>query len=374
MNDASDWQSDVLHVIPGLGTGGAESMLAALVTARRPHPLRQIVVNLMREDIFSGVIRASGVEVHDLGMAHASLMPIGVIRLAHLIRRYRPRAVQSWLYYGDLAAYWSLRLSGLRPSTRLYWGVRCTTVDLSRYRASLRRAINACTNRSAEPDAIVANSFAGRAAHLAMGYRPRAFPVIPNGIDTGRFRPDHALRAKVRSEFHISPEKPVVIHVARVDPMKDHATMIAVARALPDVQFIAVGSGTENLEAPSNVLRLGVRNDMVALFNAADIAISTSTFGEGFPNVIAEAMACGIPAAATDVGDTAAIIGQTGAVVSPGDTAALVSAIRRLAAGPKANRQERADASRHRIEQHFSLEIAVAAFDKLHLHGELPKD
>lgn len=365
----------VLHVIPKLATGGAERMLATLVTAPRPESLAPVVVEMIPGGEIGTSIRAAGIPVHQLGMHSAMSAPLVVGRLAALIRRLQPVAIQSWLYYADLASLWALEASGRRSSTRLYWGIRCSDMDQSRYSFALRKTIAACAHRADRPDAVVANSFAGRDVHLGLGYAPRAFPVIPNGIDTSRFKPDDAARTRMRIELGISASAPVVIHAARVDPMKDHASLIQLARAMPEVTFVAVGAGTESLSsAPPNMLTLGVRQDVASLYPAADLVLSTSVFGEGFSNIVAEAMACGVPAIATEVGDVRRIIGPTGAVVAPRDVPAMAAAIRELFSLPDHERVARGRAARERIERLFSLASAVAAFDALHLHGTIPDD
>jgi glycosyltransferase involved in cell wall biosynthesis len=366
----------VLHVIPWLKTSGAEHVLASLLTAKRPQPVSQVVVNLLRtpadETTLAELTHTNGIVVHQFGGQSTFALPFILFRLSRLIRQIRPAAIQSWLYYGDLTSLWALELSGLRANTRLYWGVRSSDMDPSHYRRALGWTIKACAKRSARPDAVVANSFAGRKAHQAIGFAPRAFPVIPNGIDTNRFRPDASVRARMRTQFGVSGRRPLVVHVARVDPMKDHASLIAVAAALPDIQFVTAGAGTEKIEAPANLRALGIRRDMPDLYAAADLALSTSVFGEGFPNAVAEPMACGIPVVATDVGDSRRIVGDTGFVVSPRDVSGMVSAIGGLLAEPEAKRAARGATARTRIEDHYSLDRMVSAFDSLHLHGTLP--
>ena len=362
----------VLHVIPGLGTGGAEHMLATLVTAKRDVPIEQAVVNLMAGGELAAGIRTAGVAVHELGMTGAATFPGTVLRLAAIIREIKPDAIQSWLYYGDLIALLALGLSGRRSQTRLYWGIRCSDMDQSQYRAALRYTIAACARLSARPDAVVANSFAGRDVHTRLGYAPRAFPVIPNGIDTRRFRPDPDARRRIRNELGIADDKPLVAHVARIDPMKDHDSLLAAAAALPQIEFVAVGTGTESLRAPPNVKCLGRRGDVAAIYAASDVALSTSAFGEGFPNVIAEAMASGVPVVATDVGDTRRIVGDTGVSLPPRAVPQIVAAIQHLSDETGVPREQRRARCRSRIVEHFSLEKAVAAFDALHLHGTLP--
>jgi glycosyltransferase involved in cell wall biosynthesis len=362
----------VLHVIAARGIGGAEHFLAALVAAKREKPVSQAVVNLMADPEFAAMARAAGVPVHDLGLQSITHLPIVVMQLARLIRELRPSAIQTWLYYADLASLWALKLSGRRAATRLYWGVRCSDMDLTQYRRSLRWAVAACARRSKEPDAIISNSLAGVTAHRALGYAPRHFAVIPNGIDCERFKPDASARTRLRGELGISAAAPVVIHVARVDPMKDHASLIALAGTLPTVTFLLVGRGTEAIEAPANVVALGARRDVASLYSVADVAISTS-LTEGFPNVIAEAMACGIPVVATDVGDSRPIIGDTGLTVLTRDIPAMRTAVQTLLDEAAPSRAQRAAACRDRIERLFSLKRAVAAFDALHVEGKLPE-
>lgn len=362
----------VLHVIAARGIGGAEHFLAALVAAKRERPISQAVVNLMADPEFAAMVRAAGVPVHDLGLQSITHLPIVVLQLARLIRELRPSAIQTWLYYADFASLWALKWSGRRAVTRLYWGVRCSDMDLTQYRRSLRWAVAACARRSKEPDAIISNSLAGVTAHRALGYALRHFAVIPNGIDCDRFKPDASARMRLRGELGISATAPVVIHVARVDPMKDHASLIALAGTLPDVTFVLIGKDTESLDAPANVVALGARRDVASLYSLADIAISTS-ITEGFPNVVAEAMACGVPVAATDVGDSGPIIGDTGLIVRPRDVAAMKTAVQTLLDEPPSSRAQRGAACRRRIEEHFSLTRAVVAFDALHVEGKLPQ-
>jgi glycosyltransferase involved in cell wall biosynthesis len=362
----------VLHVIPSLDIGGAERMLTSLVMAKRKEPLSQIVVSLISGGALAEKIRTAGIPVHEFGVDNPLALPFALFRIAALIRRTRPVAIQSWLYYADLAGLWSLKLSGRRSTTRLYWGVRSSDMDQKQYPASLSRAIRACARRAAEPDAVVANSYAGRDVHRRLGFRPRAFPVIPNGIDAVAFKPDPTARARMRAKLGIRNDKAVVIHVARADPMKDHASLAAVAAGLPDVHFLMIGLGTEGIRGPANLQALGARHDLPALYPVADVALSTSAFGEGFPNVIAEAMACGVPVVATDVGDSRRIVDDTGIVVRPRDVESMKSAIGKLLGMPAAERENRAVAARARVVTLYSLDRAVAAFDALHLRGILP--
>ncbi len=362
----SDAPIRVMHVITGLHTGGAETMLAHLLTNDPRASDDALVVSLLPGGEIAKRLRAAGIRVIDLGMSRGRFSLRGLLRLAWRIRRTRPRIVQSWLYHADLMALLGLWLSGRRRATRLVWGIRCSDMDTTRYGRSLRLVIRLCSRLSSRPDAVCANSEAGRTHHLALGYNPDRFPVIANGVDVTRFKPDAMQRDAVRTALGIDAETALVGHVARVDPMKDHATFLAALARVPEIEALLVGAGTEHLPTRPGVRHLGRRTDVPRLLAACDLFVSSSAFGEGFSNAIAEAMASGLPVVATDVGDARMIVGETGLIVPPGDAEALVKAICRLLSESKTERESRGAAARARIETEFSIARCRQAFDDLY--------
>ena len=369
----------ILYVITHLWVGGAEATLTRLVTAERKIADEIIVVALRPGGPHADRMRAGGVTVVELNFGSLFGVPAGLYRLARLIARTRPEIVQGWMYHGDLAALVGLALSGRRRATRLGWAIRGSDIDFSRYSLQLRLVVKACALLSRQPDLITANSAAGLKVHLGYGYRPRRAEIIPNGIDTRRFRPDPDLRAAVRRELGIPAEAIVLAHVARVNPMKDHQVFLAAMAELPDLQALLIGADTEHLPPQPNTLRLGRRDDVERLLPAADFVVSSSAFGEGFSNALAEGMACGLPAISTDVGDAAIIVGDTGAIVPPRDPEALASAIRELASEERNTYGDRSRRARARIVEQFSLERSVlrwsesyAALLALPAKGSLP--
>lgn len=342
-------------------------MLARLVTARPRLADAITVVSLLPAQVYADEMRAAGVNVVELDFRGVAGPIAGLFRLAKLIAALRPEIVQGWMYHGDLAALLALAMSGCRRQTCLVWGIRCAELDLSRYSLMLRLVIKACTLLSGRPDAVTANSQAGMTYHIGLGYHPRHNEVIPNGIDIDVFKPDAAARAAVRRQLGLAEDCVVVAHVARVDPMKDHETFLTAIKELPDIKAMMIGSGTEQLPAAPNLLRLGRRGDVPALLAAADFVVSSS-IGEGFSNVIAEGMACALPAIATAVGDAREIVGDTGRIVPPRDPRALAEAIRTLANEPTAERAARGHRARDRIVERFSLDRAAARFSALYGH------
>jgi glycosyltransferase involved in cell wall biosynthesis len=239
-------------------------------------------------------------------------------------------------------------------------------MDWRSYGLGLSLVVKACALVSRYPDVVTANSTTGLKSHLALGYRPRRAQVIANGIDIDEFQPNAAARRAVRTELGIGNDAIVLAHVARVNAMKDHGSFLAAMAALPHLYALLVGAGTEDLPAGPNLFRLGCRCDVPRLFAAADFVISSSRFGEGFSNVLAEGMACGLPAVATDVGDAKFIVGDTGFVVPPQGPDALIAAIRTLAAESETARAQRGSRARARIVENFAMGHAVQRYVDLY--------
>jgi glycosyltransferase involved in cell wall biosynthesis len=356
----------IVFVTAGLRGGGAEAMLARLATARPGVADEITIVSLLAAEAHMARLRAAGVEVIELRFDKPGGIATGLFKLARLIAERRPDIVQGWMYYGDLAAFVALALSGRRRQTHLIWSIRCSAMDWRSYGLGLSLVVKACALVSRYPDVVTANSTTGLKSHLALGYRPRRAQVIANGIDIDEFQPNAAARRAVRTELGIGNDAIVLAHVARVNAMKDHGSFLAAMAALPHLYALLVGAGTEDLPAGPNLFRLGCRCDVPRLFAAADFVISSSRFGEGFSNVLAEGMACGLPAVATDVGDAKFIVGDTGFVVPPQGPDALIAAIRTLAAESETARAQRGSRARARIVENFAMGHAVQRYVDLY--------
>ena len=364
----------VAHIISGLDAGGAEVMLAKLVGGMDRTRFTNTVVSLTDRGQLGERIESSGVVVHALGMKRGRPDLLALPRLIRLIRSIRPTIVQSWLYHADLLSTVAMKFS---RSPILVWNVRCSDMDLTHYPPLTRGVQRILAQWSAAPAAVIVNSEAGKQQHEALGYHPRRWEVIPNGFDTQRFRPDVRLRSSLRQEWKVPQDAVIVALVARVDPMKDHATFLnaaqQVASAGANVYFLVVGKDTQTL-GPTVAARgltdrvrlLGYRSDIECLFPGMDVLCLSSAFGEGFPNVLGEAMACGIPCVSTDVGDARRIIADTGLIVPVRDPSALARAIVDLIdQGPTAC-ECLGRAARTRIESEYSLPRIVDRYSMLY--------
>ena len=343
----------ILHLITGLETGGAEQMLARLVTRLDPARFRSVVVSMTGPGVIGPKLTEAGIELLSLDLPPGRPDPRGLMRLVRIVRTVRPGVLLTWLYHADLLGLLAKPFLG---ECRLYWNIRCT----ESWNANVVRRMLVAGSRV--PDAVVVNSSAGQLFHEGIGYRPRRWEMIPNGYDTATFRRDEAARASLRRELDIADDAVAIGLPARYHPMKDHATFLAAAARLaaaePKAVFVLAGPGvdatnralTDMIAAAGlggRIRLLGNRGDMVRVYSALDIVTLSSAYGEGHPNVLGEAMSCEVVCAATDVGDAAELIGPTGAVVPPRDPEALAVAWQGLVdLGPKAAASARGRGSR----------------------------
>jgi glycosyltransferase involved in cell wall biosynthesis len=359
----------VVHVITGLGQGGAESVLWRLATFPGQE-VEHIVVSLTDDGIYGERLRAAGVTVHALGMPRGRITLGGFMALRRLIAGARPDAVQTWMYHADLIGGLAARLAGVRA---VAWGIRNSGAHLERSSRSARMVLRACALLSGVlPGAIVCAAQDAAERHAAKGYRRDRMVVISNGYDLSRYAPDAAARARVRAQWGLDGDVPVIGCVARWDPLKDHANLLrAVAALVRDgrdagLRCVLVGRGMtiDNPELMALVDKLGLRerlvlagpsDDVPAVMNGLDLHVLSSC-AEGFPNVVAEAMACGVYCVVTDVGDAAYIVGDTGVVVPPEQPEALARGIETALRDVASRGQGRAGAAgRARVLANFDL-------------------
>lgn len=370
----------IVHIITGLTTGGAERALYNLLQGGLTSRFDNHVVSLSHEGTVGPQIRALGVPVTTLDMRAGRPTLSGLIKLCRVVREIQCEVIQGWMYHGNLAATLARKSVPGRPV--LAWNIRHSLYDLSSEKPMTRQVIRANRFLSAAPDALLYNSRLSRKQHEAFGFVSRKAQVIPNGIDVQKFFFSCASRQRVRSQLGIPADAPVVGHVARLHPMKDHPVFLLAAADLAhryqETHFLLCGRevSLENktLERliPARFRHrfhlLGERSDVSELLSAMDI-FCLSSWSEAFPNVIGEAMATGLPCVSTDVGDSAIVIGDTGVVVPPHDEDQLATGIEALLTMPLKERRMLGASARARIEADYDLEAIVeryaASYEKL---------
>ncbi|NDJ17881.1 glycosyltransferase [Myxacorys almedinensis] len=287
-------------------------------------------------------------------------------RLIRNLRSIRPDVLHAYLGESNLMA---LFLKPLFPTTQIVWGIRESNTDPDLYGWVGRLLSQLECRLSRFADLIIVNSQAGQTYHVTQGYAADKMVVIPNGIDIDRFQPNPSLGTAFREKWNIPQDTILIGLVGRLAPMKDHPTFLQAASLLhqeqQDVRFVCIGTGpeeyaqelyqlTDELGLSETVIWTGGQADMPTAYNALNIAVSSSCYGEGFANAIGEAMACGVPCIVTDVGDSAWLVGNSAIVVPLQDPEALKTAMVDLI--EKINRHECSFAPiRHRIVTQFSV-------------------
>ncbi|WP_326524822.1 glycosyltransferase [Sphingomonas sp.] len=365
----------ILHVISGLRTGGAERALYRLVSNGLARAFDTHVVSMDTEGTYGAPLRNAGAVVHALDARQRPAR--AAARLAGIARTLRPDLIQGWMYHGNAGAL--LAHAATRTAAPLLWNIRQGLDDIRVEGWGTRQAIRANRLFSRRPRRILYNSYRSREQHEAYGFAGHGGQIIPNGFDTDAFLPDPDRRARCRTTLGISQDVVLVGHFARLHPMKDHAGLLGAANIAlhqgMDAQFLLVGTEVspaatdfETLVAPDFRDRfhfLGERSDIPDLMQAIDLYVSSSSRAEGFPNVIGEAMAAGVPCIGTDIGDTGRVIGTSGIVIPPSDASALAAALIELAPA-RSRRLALGQAARRIIKQTYSIDAVVDRYIDLY--------
>lgn len=326
----------LLFVVRSLGRGGAERQLIELLLRLDKTALDITLVCLYP----GGALWDEAQSIPNIRIRHFARRGRWDFRVIPILWRYM-REIKPDVVHGYMSAANVLALLGKLIGAKVVWGIRASKVDLSHYDYFHRVAFRTEAILSRFADLIICNSQRAREELGRHGFAVNRMVVIPNGIDLQRFRMNSAARAMVRAEWGVGAEEPLVGLVARIDPVKGHWVFLHAARQVvmrhPTVRFVLVGGGQEDrlqalrelalcLKLGDRLIWAGERLDISAVMSALDLLVSAS-FSEGFPNVIGESMACGVPCVATNVGDSARIIGDKGWLAEPGDPDGLADQI-----------------------------------------------
>lgn len=364
-------------VASGLDTGGAEVALLRLLPALRDFGVESAVLSLRSIGTIGPLLKAQSIPTSHLGLPAPRALLSALPSFAKHVQQWRPKVLHGWMYHGNLAA----SVVAARAGVPAVWGIRQSLGPGSRDKWLTRRVIQAGALASEQAALIVYNSALAREQHERHGYAARHAVVVPNGFDTVQFMPHPEGAVSVRRELSIELRAPIVGHIARFHPVKDHPSFLRAAARVcerfPDATFVLVGDGVDasrgelttlisRLGLTRSVRLLGRRKDVPRLLAAFDVACLTST-GESFPNSIGEAMSCGVPCVSTAVGDIAELIGDTGEVVPPSDPEAVAEAVGRLLSLEPAARRVLGARARQRIIDRFSIgEVARRYAELLH--------
>jgi glycosyltransferase involved in cell wall biosynthesis len=369
----------MVHVINSFEFGGAEAMLCNLLGRCDRERFEPSVAALIDDLTVAGPVLDAGIPLVTMGMSPGVPDPRGLARLAAHLRRERPDVVHTWMDHSNLIGGLASRLAA--PRTPVVWGVHHSDHVPGLAKRSTLLTVSACARLSRRlPSRVVCCSEHARTLYCRRGFDARKMEVIPNGFDADAFRPDPAARLGVRRELGLDPDCPLVGLVARYDPVKDHATFLRAAavlrRRLPGVRFLlcgdkvvpgnpALASLVADLGLGGACHLLGPRRDVARVHAALDVATSSSV-SEAFPLAVGEAMACGVPCVATDVGDSALIVGPAGRVVRPRDPESMAEAWYDLLALGHGERRRLGLAARRRVVELFDIAAVTHRYEDLY--------
>lgn len=370
----------ILHIITDLGTGGAELMLERLVGHQtREGRFRHKVISLRSLGTVGPRLQAAGIEVEAMGMTGAAGLVTGFVRLVRRIRRLHPDVVQTWMYHSDLIGGVAARLAGRR---RILWGVRIMDIKRSLgVSRSLIWARKICIRLSRTvPQRILYVAESARKVHEALGYDPGRSVVIPNGYLLPSPKEAAASRHRMREELGIAADTVLIGSAGRFSPQKGYVGFVAaaaeIAREFAGARFLIFGRDVtwDNEELAGWIRQAGLADRFHLLgeqrnvhdwLSALDI-FALFSLGEGFPNVVAEAMSVSVPCIVTDVGDAALLVDDTGIVIESGDLSALTNGLERLISLGEDERRRLGDAGRRRVETIYSLSAVAERYGSLY--------
>jgi glycosyltransferase involved in cell wall biosynthesis len=356
----------LFFLIRSLGYGGAQRQLINLVCLLDKSRFQITVASFYD----GGGLRAElaqvpGVRVISLGKrGRWDVLPFGW-RLLAALREARPQVIHGYLSGANELVLLAGRLVG----ARVVWGLRNAMREGGTDDWLAHGVFRCGAWLSHFADLIIANSYAGRAFHIRQRYAGSRIEVVHNGIDVGRFQRSPAAGAALRRAWGVPDDAPLIGMVGRLAPEKDHPSFLRAAALLsahrPELRYVCVGTGdasythalhslAEAYGLHDRLIWVGAYADMPAVYSALDLYVSSSQ-SEGFANVLGEAMACGLPCVATNVGDSALVVGDPGRVVPVGDARALAVTVARVLDLPPAARQAIGRQSRERIEAEFSV-------------------
>lgn len=368
---------NIIHVITGLGDGGAEAVLYRLCANDRSY--RHTVISLMDDDKYGPLLREIGVVVYCLNLRRGRFRFRALWQLWRLLRMIKPDVVQTWMYHADFLGGVAARLALIR---KVFWGIRHTTLEPGKSSRATMFTVRLLAFFSwVVPYRIILCAHKAVLVHRALGYDTSRMRIIPNGYNLEEFVPNASARQQLRFDLAVSDDLPLLGMVGRFDAQKDHGNLLQALSILSKVErkfcFVLVGTGLSinNTQLVQQIHQaglqdkvhlLGRRNDISTVMNALDVHVLSSS-SEAFPNVLAEAMACGTPCVSTDVGDASIIVGDTGWLVPPCNPQALAEGIQAALRAKDditawSNRQL---AARQRVVDNFSIHKMVSSYHKV---------
>ena len=362
----------ILHVINGLDDGGAEGVLYRICVCDKEH--KHIVVSMQDFGKYGQLLRSHGIEVKILKISRLKTLPKAILKFRQILKEVKPDLIQTWMYHANIFAGILTKIFYYKKP--IVWNIRCTIMKLGE--AGLETFFLTYFGSLLSyfiPDCIIVCANSIKLGHQQIGYKYSKIKIIENGFDLEYFK----LSQKIFEKSTNVPKTDLVVGVlGRFHPQKNHnlaikACSLAIKKGV-DIKLHLAGSGI-TIDEPElkNSIRehsmekftrlFGALKDVRVFFNEIDVLLLPSKFGEGFPNVLAEAMASGVPCISTSIGDSKKIIGDTGWVLTTQKPKEIVLALKEIIEMKK-NKSwlKMKNAARKRIEQNFSISKMITSY------------
>lgn len=367
----------IVHLITGLYTGGAEMMLLKLCRQTKNDGYSNIIVSMIDIGPLGKILQEEGYTVYSLGLNRGKANFQAIYTLFRILKQEKPDILQTWMYHADLLG----SLVNIFFRIPLIWTVHYASINDVNTKMKTKAIIKICSMLSRKfPKKIVYCSESARKMHEDYGYCAEKSLFIPNGFDVNEFTIRPSAKNDLCREIGIEENSTIIGMVARFDPIKNHQmffyAMSVLQKKFPDIQAVLCGDNitydNENLLSvmpddldKSKVHLLGRRDDMKMIFPAFDLHCLTSD-GEAFPNAIGEAMACGVICIATNVGDCAQMIGDTGEIINPGAGDELILMMTKLLSMSADEWRMRGLRARKIIVDNYSMNIVKNLYEDIY--------
>mgnify|MGYP001062168790 FL=1 len=365
----------IVHIITGLGDGGAEHVLFKV--CKYDIANKHLVISLKGPGKYSSLLNKLGIKVYCLNISFFSIHKF--FFLIKLLRSLKPDIVQTWLVHADFLGSIAARLAGIN---NILWNVRYSNIEIGKAKLTTILIIKILSILSyVIPKFIVTVSKKAKKIYEAVGYNKKIFKFIPNGYDLSILKVNKLQKVNFKKNIKKKKKVTLIGNVARYDPQKDHFNLLNALSLIrqKNINFFCVLVGfninQNNIDLISEIKRLKLSNHVKLLdqtdnvsqvMNGLDIHVLSSSYGEGFPNVVAESMACGTPCIVTDVGDSFFIVGKTGWVVPPKNSIKLANAIEKALREKDTNKwNKRCNKARLRIKEKFSIGKMITSYNEV---------
>lgn len=321
----------LLFVTTSFETGGAQRALYEIIYHSKIPAEKILVIALLGKGRYSEAFNEIGIKNISLKINSPLIGIYNVFKTIFLLKKLKPKVIQGWMYHGNLLALFYSRF--LSKDVKVYWGVRQTLYDINKEKYLTRLIIKFSTLLSKKTNKIIYNSKLSMHQHEKFGFSSSKSLYIPNGFNTKELKFSSQKRKIMKQNLSIDEDSFVIGYLGRNHPMKNIDLLFRIAlevlRLNSKAIFIIVGEGISNkFISDKNISKnitdrlkiLGLRFDVPDLLNTFDLLCLTSKWGEGFPNVIGEAMSYSIPCVSSDVGDSKSIINDLGWIVSQNDS------------------------------------------------------